>query len=104
MEYLRINRKEEIQREKRETISHLFQQKVISVDSKVIYILRKLVKNLTFEKPVYFNSLFGNKKNRSEVVATFLATLELIKSGRITLDKTADDYLIKLNRGGIANE
>jgi len=35
--------------------------------------------------------------DRSDRVATFLAILELIHSGRISFEKIDDDYVIRLN-------
>jgi len=38
--------------------------------------------------------LFTESKNRSELVATFLALLELIKGKRITVDGEGDDIRV----------
>lgn len=43
-----------------------------------------------------FNELFDNTQSRSEVVATFLAVLELSKTHRILLDGTQDNSYITL--------
>lgn len=57
----------------------------VSVASKVVYVLRNLVKG----RVKYLSSLFRRSASRSENVATFLAVLELLKAGRVTLDEDA---------------
>ena len=52
---------------------------IVSVTSKIIYILRQLIKD---NKKAFF-SFFIKAQSRSETVATFLALLELIKAKRI---------------------
>lgn len=55
----------------------------VSVTSKVVFILRGLVSGKLF----CLGQLFSANRAKSESVATFLATLELIHSGRIVLHK-----------------
>ena len=62
-------------------INDVVQQKVVSVISKVVYVL----KNLYANGKVYIDRLFDGMTGRSERVATFLAILELTKSGRIMI-------------------
>ncbi|MBQ3566994.1 MAG: segregation/condensation protein A [Oscillospiraceae bacterium] len=62
-------------------INDVVQQKVVSVISKVVYILKTLYKSGN----VYISSLFSEITDRSERVATFLAVLELTKAGRIMI-------------------
>jgi chromatin segregation and condensation protein Rec8/ScpA/Scc1 (kleisin family) len=58
-----------------------------------------LVKSISFDRPVKFNSLFAKSPSRSDKVACFLAVLELVKSGRISVSHDGDDdYRITLNR------
>lgn len=57
----------------------IVKHKMYSVTTKVIYILKQLYKNGTAE----MDSLYDGVYDRSERVATFLAVLELTKSGRI---------------------
>lgn len=56
--------------------------KVVSVISRVVYILRQLYS----KGRVQTEKLFSEINDRSERVATFLAVLELTKSGRILLN------------------
>ena len=57
-------------------------REVFSVSAKVAFILKKLLN----AGKVKFKSLFSKVSSRSEVVATFLAVLELCKTGKIQLD------------------
>jgi len=61
-------------------------RQIVSVSSKIIFILRTLKTNST----VNFHSLFEKAKSKSELVATFLALLELIKAKRITISDSDD--------------
>lgn len=65
-----------------EKLKTIVKGKMVSVMSKVVFILRKLYAHETVE----MSSLYEGMKDRSERVATFLAVLELTKSGRITLN------------------
>ncbi len=64
-------------------------KRVVSVTSKIIYVLRSLSRKAF----VTFDSLFDKKKEKTENVATFLAVLELIRGKRIEMD---DDGRIKM--------
>lgn len=64
--------------------------KIVSVDSRISFILKKLYKNSIID---HYN--IYETDNRSENVATFLAVLELIKLKRITL---SDDKKIYFNK------
>ena len=61
--------------------SGIVKRRVVSVNSRIIHLMRKLYRN----PECGFSSLFADQRDRSELVATFLAVLELIKSGRITV-------------------
>ena len=61
--------------------SGIVKRRVVSVNSRIIHLMRKLYRN----PECGFSSLFADQRDRSELVATFLAVLELIKSGRITI-------------------
>lgn len=68
---------------------------IVSVNSKVIFVLRNILK----KGSVSFMSLFENAKSRSEIVATFLAVLELAKSKKINVDENSKGE-IKIKRIG----
>lgn len=76
-----------VKKEKKEEVtpqsfSKLVSRKFVSVTSKIIFVLRKLYKDGSCS----LDGLFGQMTDRSERVATFLAVLELTKSGRIILN------------------
>ena len=62
-------------------------REVYSVGKKVAYILKRLLST----KKTSFMDLFDSVRTRSEVVATFLAILELCKTNRIKISDDAGD-------------
>lgn len=62
-------------------INSVVKRRIVSVLSKVVHILRELYST----GQAYMNKLYDGVTDRSERVATFLAVLELTKSGRITI-------------------
>lgn len=68
--------------------------KVVSVTSRIIHIVKRLLREGS--KP--FDSLFEDAQGRSEVVATFLAVLELIKSQRVVIGQDRKQT-VKIIRG-----
>lgn len=69
----------------RESFSGIVSKKIVSVFSKVVFILRKLK---TINEASY-DTLFCQSKSKSDMVATFLAILELVKGKRIDLDENS---------------
>ncbi len=57
-------------------------RKIVSVSSKIVYVLR----NLRHKKEMKYDSLFDGAETKSDLVATFLALLELMKAHRIRVD------------------
>lgn len=57
-------------------------KKIVSVTSKIIFVLKKLYT----AGSCMMSSVFGGMTDKSERIATFLAILELTKSGRILLN------------------
>lgn len=99
MEYLRTVRHDKRESDKRETLGSILKVPVVTIEEKVVYVLRVLVRSLRFDSPVRFNSLFSQSPSRSDKVACFLAILELVKAGRISVSHDGeDDYRIFLNR------
>lgn len=74
------------------------QAKVVSVTSKVIFVLRKLFGGET----VAVDSLYEGMTDRSARVATFLAVLELTRFGRIRLNEN-NTMLMLCERKGVPN-
>lgn len=61
----------------------LVKKPVIPVSAKIVYVIRRLFNGAK----VKYKSMFSGVKSKSEAVATFLAILELIRGGRIAIDK-----------------
>ncbi|MGN1081340.1 MAG: segregation and condensation protein A [Acutalibacteraceae bacterium] len=74
------------------SFSGIVSHKIISVSSKIVYVLRNLWK----KKKVKYNTVFESASSRSELVATFLAILELIKGKRIQVNGDGDKTEIEL--------
>lgn len=62
--------------------SGIVARRVVSVGSRIIFVLKKLYRG----GYASYDSLFESSGDRSELVATFLAVLELVKAKRVTLD------------------
>lgn len=69
-----------------ESFTGIVGHKIVSVTSRVSNILRQLIKR----GRISFRELMYSQRSRSEVVAAFLAVLELSKVKRITLEDSAD--------------
>ncbi len=82
---------------KKEEFSRIVSRKIVSVSSRIIFVLKKLkrVKKLKYE------ALFEDSKNKSELVATFLAVLELVKGRELCIDDENDVVTVKLIGGGV---
>ena len=59
-----------------QAFSGIVSRKIVSVSSKIIFVLRRLYKR----EPVAYDALFREARTKSELVATFLALLELVLS------------------------
>ncbi len=68
-------------------------REVYSVGKKVSYVLKRLLSS----KKTKFFDLFRDVKTRSEVVATFLAVLELCKTNRITVSDESQDITLSVD-------
>jgi segregation and condensation protein A len=79
-----------------EAFSGIVSHKVVSVASRIIYVLRRLWR----KNEVKYESLFEEQQEKSELVATFLAVLELVKGKRIRVEGGSRDATIKLMNGG----
>lgn len=90
--YMKIQVKPPEEKVKTEAFNAIVKKKIVSVTSKIIYVLRRLYKSGT----CLMDGLFEGLTDRSERVAVFLAVLELTKSGRIMLND--DNTEITFNR------
>lgn len=73
--------------------SGIVARKIVSVSSRMMFLLRRLIRG----KKENIHALYGASKSKSELVATFLAILELVKSKRITVQ--GDFVAIKRGAG-----
>ena len=70
-------------------------KKIVSVSTKIVFVLRNLARKGNYR----LSSLYQTAHSRSELVATFLAVLELCKANRIKVSGEQDSAQIKLNKG-----
>ncbi|MDD2362533.1 MAG: segregation/condensation protein A [Oscillospiraceae bacterium] len=75
--------------------SNIVSRKIVSVSSKIIFVLRHLYK----KNKIRYKELFNQADSRSELVAIFLALLELIKANRIRVDGEGDNQLVSMKSG-----
>jgi len=78
-----------------EAFTDIVSKKIVSVSSKIMFVLRRLLKN----KSQSINSLFEVSESRSDMVATFLALLELLKAKRVTVSGEGEGMFIELSKG-----
>ncbi len=69
-------------------------KKIVAVSTKIVFVIR----NLMFGKKK-LNSLYKTAGSRSELVATFLAVLELCKANRVRIDGDGEKQEITLIKG-----
>lgn len=72
----------------------LVAKKVVAVSTKIVYVMRKLWSG----KSMKLTNVFKESKSRSELVATFLAVLELCKSNRVKIDGNGAEMTVTLNK------
>ena len=71
-------------------------RKIYAVSSKIVFVMRNLMRGGKKK----LSSLYGEAKSRSELVATFLAVLELCKANRVELSgDSPEEAEIQLIRG-----
>lgn len=75
-----------------QAFSGIVSRKIVSVSSKIMFVLRRLYK----DKHVSYPTLFQSAESKSELVATFLALLELIKGRRIRVDGDGDGQTVTM--------
>ena len=75
-----------------EAFSGIIAKKIVSVSSRFSYILRKLGKN----RKQKFISFFERSTSRSEMVATFMAMLALVKSKKVEINGDGGDAEVTL--------
>lgn len=78
-----------------ESFDGIVARPIVSVTSQIVFVLRRLWK----KGKISYSRLFGEKHQRSERVAAFLAVLELIKGKRIRVEGEGQDAVITLQEG-----
>lgn len=74
----------------------IVKKRVVSVSSRIIFVLRSAWKT----KSIKYKLLFTNSKDRSELVATFLAVLELIRGKRMRIEGEDNELELRIIGGG----
>ena len=82
-----------------DAFSGIVKRRIVSVSSRIISIMKKLWGG---QKRKY-SSIFEDASDKSELVATFLAVLELIKGKRVRIEGEGDEQELKLINGGGKN-
>ena len=70
-------------------------RKIVSVSSKIVFVMKNLMRGGKQK----MNLLFKTAQSRTELVATFLAVLELCKASRVHMDGEGADMEITMVRG-----
>ena len=79
-----------------EAFSAIVAPPAVSVASRMIYVLRCLWKG----DKIAFKQMFVKAQSRSQMVATFLAVLELVKGRRVLVEGENEDSKLVLAEGG----
>lgn len=83
-----------------EAFTAIVSKKIVSVSSRISGIFSKF-RSGTKRR---FKDFFSDATSRSEMVATFLAILELIKANKITVDDVAENPTVKKVEGASEND
>ena len=76
----------------RDAFAGIVSRKIVSVSSRIIHVMRKLWRGRT----VSYKELFTASREKSELVATFLAVLELVKGKRVVINGDGEDAQVKM--------
>ena len=69
-------------------------KKVVAVSTKIVHVMRRLWRG----NKMKLSNIFKEANDRSELVATFLAVLELCKVNRVKIDGDGEDMTVVLNK------
>lgn len=78
----------------------LYRCTIVSVSSRITYVLGRLYQG----RQVTCRTLYEASRSRSEMVATFLALLELIKDKRIWVEGEEADQQVRMRRADEAED
>lgn len=79
----------------KEAFSGIVARRMVSVSSKIYGVIRQLRDGRSRS----YRSMFDTVTDKSELVATFLAILELIKGKRVRIEGDGEDCVLRLIRG-----
>ena len=75
-----------------QAFSGIVSHKIVSVNSKIIHLMRRLWHGKRLE----YHEIFEVCEGKSDLVATFLATLELVKDKRIRIEGTGENAIVHM--------
>ena len=75
-----------------QAFSGIVAHKIVSVNSKIIHLMRRL----RHGKRLEYHEIFEVCEGKSELVATFLATLELVKGKRIRIEGEGENAVVRM--------
>jgi len=91
----------DLARESERAIQRLLAAKIVPVSAKIFTVMRFLARKGTCD----FEDILLTAKSRSELIALFAATLELLKVQRVTMETTEEErILLTLNRTHLREE
>ena len=79
----------------RKAFEGIVSRKIVSVSSRIIHVMRRLWHG----KTVTYSELFVASRGKSELVATFLAVLELVKGKRVRIDGDGENATVRMIEG-----
>lgn len=79
-----------------DAFSGIVKRRIVSVSSKIIGVMKKLWGGHS----IRYEKIFEDSTDKSELVATFLAILELIKGKRVRADGEGEELTLKMISGG----
>ncbi len=83
-----------------QAFSGIVSHKIVSVNSRIIHLMRRL----RHGKRLEYHEIFEACEGKSELVATFLATLELVKGKRIVIEGSGEHAVVKMIEKNEAGE
>ncbi len=79
-----------------DSFSGIVKRRIVSVNSKIIGVMKKLWSG----KSVRYDHIFDDATDKSSLVATFLAILELVKGKRVRIEGEGEEQSLKMINGG----
>jgi len=91
----------DLAKESERAIQRLLAAKIVPVSAKIFTVMRLLLRHGTMD----FEDVLLTATSRSELIALFAATLELLKVQRVIMETTEEDHvLLTLSRTHIREE